>query len=186
MTSHTPWSIIVVAIAGWINREQEDVLAATDFLTVEVWRPFGLVRYSVLIVIGLATRRVHVAGIIAGPHGAWMHQVVRNLTDAFDGFLLGTRYLIQDRDPRFTKAFRDAMEAGGVKSVRLPARSPNLNVFAECFVLPIKSECLDQIIFFREAQLRRAVDEYVAHCDGERPHRGGRGRALRGARNRPF
>jgi len=149
-----------------------DVLAATDFLTVEVWRPFGLVRYSVLFVIELATRRVHIAGISAEPHSAWMHQVARNLTDATDGFLLGKRYLIMDRDPLFTRAFRETLKAAGMKSVRLPARSPNLNAYAERFVLSIKSECLDRLILFSEAQLRRAVTEYVLHYHQERPHQG--------------
>jgi transposase InsO family protein len=149
-----------------------DVLAATDFLTVEVWRPFGLVRYHVMFIIALATRRVHIAGIIAGPHGTWMHQVARNLTDAFDGFLLGKRYLIMDRDPLFTRAFRETLKTAGVKPVRLPARSPNLNAFAERFVLSIKSECLDRMILFSEAQIRRAVLEYVTHYHEERPHQG--------------
>ena len=149
-----------------------DVLAATDFLTVEVWRPFGLARYHVLFVIELATRRIHIAGIIADPHGAWMHQVARNLTDAFDGFLLGKRYLIQDRDPLFTHAFRATLKVAGVKSARLPSRSPNLNAFAERFVLSIKSECLNKLIFFSEAQLHRAVTEYVAHYHEERNHQG--------------
>jgi hypothetical protein len=86
-----------------------------------------MVRYHVLFAIELATRRVHIAGISADPHGDWMHQIARNFIDAFDGFLLGKRYLIQDRDPLFTKAFRDTLKAGGVESVRLPARSPDLN-----------------------------------------------------------
>ena len=101
-----------------------------------------------------------------------MRQVARNLTDAFDGFLAGSRYLIHDRDPLFTKAFRDTLDAAGVKSVRLPARSPNLNAFAERFVLSIRSECVDRMIFFREAQLRRAIHEFVAHYHAERNHQG--------------
>ena len=149
-----------------------EVLAATDFFTVELWRPFGLVRWHVLFCIELATRRVHVVGIADEPYGDWLDQIARNLTDAVDGFLLGKRYPIQDRDPLFTKAFRDTLEVGGVKSVRLPARSPNLNAFAERFVLSMKSECLNRMILFSEAQLRRAVTEYVLHYHQERPHQG--------------
>ena len=149
-----------------------DVLAATDSFSVEVWSPFGLARYHVLFVIEIATRRVHIAGIMSDPHGAWMHQVARNLTDAVDGFLLGKRYLIMDRDPLFTRAFRETLNAAGVKPVRLPSRSPNLNAFAERFVLSIKSECLDKLIFFSEAQLRCAVTAYVAHYHEERNHQG--------------
>jgi transposase InsO family protein len=157
---------------GQFLRSHWEVLAATDFFTTEVWRAVGLVRYHILFAIELAARRVHIAGIIAEPHGEWMQQIARNLTDAFDGFLLGKRYLIQDRDPLFTKAFRDTLAAGGVESVRLPAKSPNLNSFAERFVLSMKSECLERLIFFNEAQLRRAVTEYVAHYHEERNHQG--------------
>jgi hypothetical protein len=76
-------------------------------------------------VIELATRRVHIAGIIADPHGGWMHQIARNLTDAVDGFLLGQRYLIMDRDPLLRRAFCETMKAAGVKSVRLPLDTPS-------------------------------------------------------------
>jgi transposase InsO family protein len=94
----------------------------------------GLVRYHVLFVIDLASRRVEIAGIVHQPHEAWMLQIARNLTDVIDGFLLGKRYLIMDRDPLFTHDFRAMLAAVGVKSVRLPSRSPSLNAFAERFV----------------------------------------------------
>jgi hypothetical protein len=76
-----------------------------DFFTVEAVTLAGLVRYHVLFVIDLASRRVELAGIVRQPHEAWMLQVARNLTDAVDGFLVGKRYLIMDRDPLFTHAF---------------------------------------------------------------------------------
>ena len=147
-------------------------MAATDFVCVELWRPTGLVRYHVLFLMHLATRRVHIAGIIRDPYGGWMEQVARNLTDAIDGFLLGKRYLIHDRDPLFTKRFADILRAAGTKQVRLPARSPNLNAHCERFVLSIKSECLDHLILFSESQLRRVVASYVEHYHLERPHQG--------------
>ena len=80
-------------------------IAATDFFTVEVWTRSGLVTYYVLFGIELATRRVHLAGISPHPNGKWMTQVARNLSDAFDGFLRGKRYLILDRDTKFCPAF---------------------------------------------------------------------------------
>ena len=153
-------------------RTHWSTLAATDFFTVEVWSPVGLVRYHVLFVIELATRRVHIAGIIHNPSGDWMCQVARNLTDAFDGFLLGTTHLIHDRDPLFTQDFTDVLAAGGIKTVRLPPRSPNLNPYAERFVLSIKSECLRRVILFSEGQLRRACADFVAHYHAERNHQG--------------
>jgi len=91
-----------------------------------------------------------------------MNQMARNLTDAEDGFLRGKRYLIHDRDPLFTKEFREALSGAGVKSVKLPPRSPNLNANAERFVRTIKESCLDRMIFFSEASLRRAIEEFAA------------------------
>jgi transposase InsO family protein len=147
-------------------------IAATDFFTIEglTWR--GLVRYCVLFVIDLKTRRIEIAGITASPDGRWMGQIARNLTDSEDGFLLGSRYLIHDRDPLFTRAFRETVESSGVHPVRLPSRSPNLNAYAERFVRSIKSECLAQVIPIGEAHLRRAVREYVLHYHSERNHQG--------------
>ena len=99
---------------------------------------------------------MEIAGIVPEPDGAWMEQVARNLTDAVEGFLKSKRYLIHDRDPRFTVELFRILKAAGVESVKLPARSPNLNSCAERFVLSIKSECLNWMIFFGEAQLHRA------------------------------
>lgn len=82
-----------------------ETLAATDFFTVEVWTPKGLVTYYVLFVMELATRCVCLAGITLNPHGAWMAQVVRNLTDDADGFLKGKTHLLMDRDAKFTADF---------------------------------------------------------------------------------
>ena len=95
-------------------------IAATDLFTVEVVNPFGLVRYHVLFVIDIATRCVCIGGITSDPNGEWMKQVARNLTDMWDGFLLGKRYLIHDRDPLFTEAVRGLLRDSGVKPLRLP------------------------------------------------------------------
>ena len=139
---------------------------------MEVWTATGLTRYVVLFVIELATRRVHIAGIASEPDGAWVVQCSRQLTDAVDGFLLGKRFLLHDRDPLFTATFRETLAAAGVETVRLPPKSPNLNAFAERFVRRIKESCLDRLILFGEASLRRAVREFVAHYHEERNHQG--------------
>jgi len=149
-----------------------DVLAATDFFTIEVMTLRGLVRHHVLFVIEQCTRRVEIAGIVPEPDGRWMAQVARNLTDAFDGFLRDKRYLIHDRSPVFTKEFIAILKAAGVKTIKLPPRSPNLSPHAERFVRSIKSECLAKMIFFSESQLRRAVEQFIAHYHGERNHQG--------------
>ena len=98
--------------------------------------------------------------------------MARNLTDPIDGFLRDTRYLIKDRDPLFTACFRNMLKESGTKPVRLPARSPNLNAFAERFVLSIKSECLNMIIPLGEKHLRHAIREYMEHYHTERNHQG--------------
>ncbi len=114
------------------------MLAAADFFTVEVWCPRGLVTFYVFFAIELATRRINIVGITPGPNEAWMMQAGRNLTDVVDGFLAGKRFLILDRDAKYSAAFRNLLDGAGVKIVRLPSRSPNLNAYAERFVRSIK------------------------------------------------
>ena len=128
-----------------------DGLMAADFFTSEVLSVRGLIRYSVFFVMELKTRRVHIAGVTPAPNEQWMLQMARNLTDAVDGFLLGKTHLILDRDPLYTLAFRGMLVDSGVKPIRLPARSPDLNAHAERFVLTIKSSCLNHIV--RSARL---------------------------------
>ncbi len=82
------------------------------------------------------------------------------------------RYQIRDRDTKFTTGFDMIFKAIGIAACKLPPRSPNLNAFAERFVLSIKSECLDRMIYFGEASLRRAVTEYIDHYHAERLHQG--------------
>ena len=153
-------------------RAHWDVMGATDFFTAEVWTPRGLVRYHVLFLIRLSTRKVNIAGIVPEPDGEWMKQVGRNLTDCVDGFLSGCRYLIHDRSTLFTKEFLSILESAGVKSVRLPARSPNLNAYAERFVRSIKEECLGRMILIGEGSLRRAAAQFCEHYHRERNHQG--------------
>jgi transposase InsO family protein len=101
-----------------------------------------------------------------------MDQVARNLCDEGDGFLTGKRYLIHDRDPLFTTAFLTTLATSGVKSVKLPPRSPNLTAYAERFVRTMKESCLDRMILFGEGSLRKAIREFMAHYHRERNHQG--------------
>lgn len=160
----TPWTTFLAA--HW------EGLAAADFFTVEVLTMGGLVRYFVFFVMRLKTRTVEIAGITRQPNEAWMTQTARNLTDAHDGFLRGVRYLILDRDPFYTTAFRRILRDSGVKPLLLPAWSPNLNAYAERFVLSAKSECLERVVPLGEEHLRAAVREFVDHYHEERPHQG--------------
>ena len=147
-------------------------LAAADFFTVEVltWR--GLVRYVVFFVMKLKTRTVEIAGITSHPDELWMTQMGRNLTDPDDGFLRDTHHLILDRDPLYTPAFRNMLQDRGVTLVRLPARSPNLNAFAERFVGSVRTECLARMVPLGEEHLRATVRAFIDHYHEERPHQG--------------
>ena len=120
----------------------------------------------------LKTRTVEVAGITSQPDEGWMTQMARNLTDAGDGFLRGVKHVILDRDSLYTAAFRRLLRDSGIKPLLLPSRSPNLNAFAERFVLSVKSECLDRIVPLGEAHLRAAVRAFAHHYHEERPHQG--------------
>ena len=112
------------------------------------------------------------AGIIPEPDGEWMKQIGRNLTDCLDGFLIGYHDLIHDRSTLFTREYKEILESAGVKTVRLPARSPNLNSFAERYDRSIKGECLDRMILIGERSLRRAVEQFCRHYHHERNHQG--------------
>lgn len=149
-----------------------EVLAATDFFTVEVATWHGLVTYYVLVVMELATRRVQVAGITPHPTAAFMQQCARQLTDSFDGFLLGRRYLLHDRDTKFTQAFDALLKASGVEPIVLPPWSPNLNAHCERFVRSIKEEALDRMVMVGAPALSYVIHQYLDHYHAERNHQG--------------
>lgn len=148
------------------------LIVTADFFTVEAWTPKGLRRYVVLFFIDLASRRVEIGGIAANPNGLWMSQVARNITDVDTGILIGKQHLIHDRDPLFTAEFLSTLADSGVSSIKLPARSPNLNAYAERFVRSIKESCLERVIHFGPDSLRRTVHNFVAHYHTERNHQG--------------
>jgi transposase InsO family protein len=159
-----PWKTFLKAHWG--------AIAAADFFSVEVLTVGGLVRHLVLFVINLKTRGVHVAGITRQADGAWMAQIARNLTDAMGGPLRGIGHLIVDRDPLYTAHFKRLLAEANVELVRLPARSPNLNAYAERFVRSIKDECLCHIVPLGERHLHTVIREYVEHYHVERNHQG--------------
>jgi putative transposase len=163
-TRRTPWSTFL--------RAHWKVVAASDFLTVEVWTAKGLVTHYLLFVISLADRVVSMAGITTRPDESWMLQIARNVTDSRAGALYSKRYLIIDRDTKYSAQFRRLIRDNGTKVIRLPPRSPNLNAYAERFVRSIKDECVDRMIFIGQASLRRAVAEYMGHYHTERNHQG--------------
>jgi putative transposase len=100
---------------------------------------------------------VSLAGITRHPDEFWMQQIARNATDEGLGYLNQRRYVLHDRDTKFCASFRTTLAAGGIKAIVLPARSPNLNAYAERWVLSVKQECLSKLILFGEGSLRRAL-----------------------------
>jgi putative transposase len=113
-------------------------LAGTDFFTAEVLTLRGLVTYYVLFFIHLESRRVDIAGITVHPDEAWMKQIARNATMEDCGVLRDCRYLLHDRDTKFTRSFRAIIASGRIEPLALPARSPNLNAHAERWVRSVK------------------------------------------------
>ncbi len=159
-----PWSSFI--------ETHQDVITACDFFTVEVFTATGLITFYVLFFLQVGSREVHIAGVTPHPDEHWMKQVARNVTMDGWGFLQGQRYLILDRDSKFCAAFRHLIQWAGMKLIRLPPRSPNLNPHAERFVRSVKEECLSRLVLFGEAGLRRALREYVAYYHKERNHQG--------------
>jgi transposase InsO family protein len=148
------------------------VLAATDFFTVEVATWHGLVTSYVLFVMELATRRVHIAGITPHPTAAFMQQCARQLTDPCEGFLLGKHDLIHDRDTKDTQAVDALMKESGVEPVVLPPRSPNLNAYCARFVRSITEEALERMVMLGDRSLSYAIQQYLTHSHTERHHQG--------------
>jgi len=159
-------------------RSHRYVLVGMDFFTAEVLTLKGLLTYYVLFFIHLETRRVNLAGFTPYPDQDWMEQQARNMTMEQWGYLRGCRYLLHDRDAKFCEAFRKLIESGSVKPIRLPARSPNLNSYAERWVRSVKEECLAKLILVGESSLRRALQQYLLHYHEERNHQGKENRIL--------
>jgi len=164
----------------WANfiKKHQNVIAACDFFTTEVITQTELVTYFVLFFIHLGSRKVYIAGMTPHPNEEWMKQIARNVTMDGCGFLEGCQYLVHDRDTKFCKSFCSIIRSGGVEPLKLPPRSPNLNAFAERWVLSIKSECISGLIFFREQSLQKTLKEYMVHYYRERNHQGKDNRLL--------
>jgi transposase InsO family protein len=153
-------------------RSHAHLIAAADFFTTEVWTARGLVRHVTLFVIDIAKRRVYIAGTTTSPASAWMEETARNLTDREEGFLIGKRFLIIDRDATFSSLFKSILGISGVEIMLTAYQAPNMNAYAERFVRSIESECLDQMIFLGRESLVRAIAEYAEHYHDERCHQG--------------
>jgi transposase InsO family protein len=149
-------------------RAQARGVVACDFLTVDtVW----LRRFYVLFFIQLGTRRVRLAGVTEHPSGTWITQQARNLMIDSRGREHPARFLIRDRDAKFSAAFDEVFRSEGIQVIRTPFRAPNANAHAERLVRTLREECLDWLLVIGRRHLERVLREYVDHCNRERPHR---------------
>ena len=149
----------------------KDVIWATGFFTAEVLTPLGLVTFYVLFFIQIKTRKIVLGGITAHPDGELMAQVARNLTGG-DGERENEKYLIHDRNTKYTVQFDEILMSSGIKPIKLPARFPNLNAYAERWVKSVKNEIIDRQVLFGKKALSNSLKEYTAHFHHKRNHQG--------------
>jgi putative transposase len=149
-------------------RAQARSMLAVDFFTVET---LSLQRLYVLFFIELASRRIHFAGCTASPTGAWVTQQARQFAWRLSERSTPLRFLIRDRDSKFTRDFDTVFASEGVEIIRTPIRAPRANAIAERFVRTVRCECLDWLLIVNRRHLERVLRVFVDHYNSHRPHR---------------
>jgi transposase InsO family protein len=143
-------------------------IVACDFFTVDT---VFFQRLYVLFFLELASRQVHVVGVTAHPTGAWVTQQARNLLMTLDERADRFRFLLRDRDTKFTAAFDAVFTAAGMETIRTPPQAPRANAHAERWVGTVRRECTDRMLILGQRHLTTVLAEYTQHHNGHRPHR---------------
>jgi len=143
-------------------------MLACDFFTVDT---VVLRRLYVLFFIEIDTRKIYLSGVTASPAGEWVIQQARNLTSNLCERPRAAKFLIRDRDTKFTSSFDAVFRAEGIRVIKTPVRSPRANAFAERFVGTVRRECLDRLLICGRNHLEQVLAEYVTHYNDHRPHR---------------
>ena len=156
--------------AGQIScaHRRQGVLAV-DFFTVDTVR---LAQLYVLFAIEVKSRAVHVLGVTKHPDGPWATQVARNFVAELEDKGRSFKFLVRDRDSKFTVAFDAVFTSAGTRVIKCPVRTPSANAFAERWVGTVRRECTDHLLVLGRRHLEVVLHHYVAHYNTERPHRG--------------
>jgi putative transposase len=149
-------------------RQQAASILECDFLTVDT---LFLKRFYVLFFIELATRRVWLAGITTNPDGVWVTQQARNLLMQLDDEDVRPRFLVRDRDSKFTREFDEVFRSEGIRVIKAPVRAPKARAHAERWVGSVRRECLDRLLILGRRHLQHVVATYALHYNEHRPHR---------------
>ena len=178
LAASTVWRILKEGIepapkrleVSWADflRQQAASILECDFLTVDT---LPLRRFYVLFFIELASRRVHLAGSTTNPDGGWVSQQARNLLMQLDDEAVLPRFLIHDRDSRFTREFDEVFRSEGIRVIKAPVRAPKARAHAERWVGSVRRECLDRLLIVGRNHLQHVLANYTRHYNEHRPHR---------------